>query len=39
MGVFDQLHALTEAADCYRLQYASVRHAAAVLKKVFGPLA
>lgn len=37
MGVFDQLHALTEAADCYRLKYASVREASSLLKKVFGP--
>jgi hypothetical protein len=37
MGIFDQLHALTETADCFSLRYASVDQAAAVLEDVFGP--
>lgn len=35
-GIFDQLYALTEAADCFSLRYASVTDAALVLQNVFG---
>lgn len=35
-GIFDQLCALTEAADCFSLGYASVDEAALALQNVFG---
>jgi hypothetical protein len=34
--IFDQLYALTQAANCYSLEYSSVREAAALLQDVFG---
>ncbi len=36
IDIFDQMHALTQAADCYSLRYASVAQAAAVLQDAFG---
>jgi hypothetical protein len=36
MEVFDMLHALTENAQCFSLQYASLREAATRLQQAFG---
>jgi hypothetical protein len=36
MGIFDKLHALTEAADCFSLRYASVSQATSLLQDAFG---
>lgn len=36
MEIFDKLHALTETADCFCMQYASVSQAASILQDVFG---
>lgn len=37
MDVFDKLHQLIQTAECFRLRYADVRQAGAVLRSAFDP--